>query len=101
MFSFDEAAHHVRDLFPNNVRLRPRSEAPVGVALSGGIDSSSIGIAMRYLQPHMENHGISYSAESARLSEEHWVDLVAKDGAIQIHKLRPCSSDWLSTSAPS
>jgi len=91
--SFDEAARHVRDLFLNNVRLHLRSDVPIGAALSGGIDSSSIVMAMRHLQPKTEIHGISYIADSEHLSEERWVDLIGKAGGIQIHKVRMHSSE--------
>ena len=40
--SFSEAAEHFRKIFFDAVRLRLRSDVPVGSCLSGGLDSSSI-----------------------------------------------------------
>lgn len=37
-----ESAEHYRDIFSSSVGLRLRSDVPVGVCLSGGLDSSSI-----------------------------------------------------------
>jgi asparagine synthase (glutamine-hydrolysing) len=38
---FDEAVSSFKDLFDDAVRLRLRSDAPIGAALSGGLDSST------------------------------------------------------------
>jgi len=40
--SYDDATHHVRELVNESVGLRLRSDVPVGVFLSGGIDSTTI-----------------------------------------------------------
>ncbi len=47
--SFDDAAGRIRELFLKNIRLHLRSDVPLGAALSGGIDSSSIVMAMRHV----------------------------------------------------
>jgi asparagine synthase (glutamine-hydrolysing) len=44
-----DPAAALRDLFLDSVRLRLRSDVPVGTCLSGGIDSSSIACAVDYL----------------------------------------------------
>ena len=91
--SFDAAAETLRDLFLENIRLHLRSDVPVGAALSGGIDSSSIVSAMRLLCPKLELHAVSYIAEDRGLSEETWVDVVAKAAGVLVHKVKVSSTE--------
>jgi len=93
--SVNEAAKRIRELFLDSVRLHLRSDVPVGAALSGGIDSSSIVSAMRQLEPNLNIHTFSYVAEDPRISEERWVDLVGKEERLQTHKIYVSSGDLL------
>jgi asparagine synthase (glutamine-hydrolysing) len=87
--SFDEAAERLRDLFLDSVRIHLRSDVPVGAAVSGGIDSSALLTAMRFLEgPKLEIHAFSYIAEGDALSEEKWVDLAGKRAGAVVHKVR-------------
>lgn len=88
--SFDQASKTLRELFLNNVRLHLRSDVPVGAALSGGIDSSSIVAAMRHVEgADLALHTFSYVAESSALNEEHWAEMAARHTGAVIHKTRP------------
>jgi len=88
--SFDEAAQHLRKMFLNSVSLHLRSDVPVGAALSGGIDSTSIVASMRYLYGQsLEIHTFSYIADDPKLSEERWVDIASNAAGVNIHKVMP------------
>ncbi|KOR27557.1 asparagine synthase, partial [Achromatium sp. WMS1] len=81
--SFVDAAAEIREKFLVNVKLHLRSDVPIGVALSGGIDSSAIVCAMRYLEPKMPIHTFTYIAENCDFNEESWANKVNKHvGAI-------------------
>jgi len=84
-----EAARQLRELFLENIRLHLRSDVPVGAALSGGIDSSSIVMAMRHIQgKDLELHTFSYIADDPSINEERWVDLAGKASGATVHKVR-------------
>ena len=74
--SFEEAAEKFREMFLSNVRLHLRSDVPLGAALSGGLDSSALVCAMRYIDPDIPIHTFSYIARDSAINEERWVDLV-------------------------
>ena len=87
--SFAEAAGRLRELFLESVKIHLRSDVRVGAALSGGIDSSAIVTAMRAIDPQLDLHTFSYIAEDPKVSEEHWVDIVAKAAHAELHKVQP------------
>jgi asparagine synthase (glutamine-hydrolysing) len=93
--SFDEAAARLRQLFVRNIQLHLRSDVPVGAALSGGVDSSSIVMTMRHLHPSLEIHAFSYIAEDQQISEERWIDMVGRESGARLHKVKPKAEDFL------
>lgn len=86
--SFEDAAQQLRELFLRSVQLHLRSDVALGSALSGGIDSSSIVMAIRHLDPRADIHAFSYIPDAASLSEERWVDIVGRESRATIHKVR-------------
>jgi asparagine synthase (glutamine-hydrolysing) len=85
--NFNQAAENLRELFLQSVRYHLRSDVPLGTALSGGVDSSSVVCAIRHVEPDAPIHTFSFIAKGSPVSEENWVDLVnAHVGAIP-HKV--------------
>lgn len=91
--SFQQAAEHLRDMFLDSVRLHLRSDVALGVALSGGIDSSAIACAMRHLEPDMDIHTFSYVGEGEAISEELWIDRVNAHIRAVPHKVLVAPND--------
>src|SRR5690606_13117656 len=88
--SAEEAAKRVRDLFLESVSIHLRSDVPFGATLSGGIDSSSIVMAMREtLGSQFDFPVFSYIPAEAEVSEERWIDEVARAAKVRVIKVRP------------
>jgi asparagine synthase (glutamine-hydrolysing) len=86
--SYTQAVQKLRELFLDNIRLHLRSDVPIGAALSGGIDSSSIVMAMRHLEPNLELHSFSYTADDPKVNEEAWIDIINRSAKNVVHKVK-------------
>lgn len=90
-----DAADNLRTLFLDSVALHLRSDVPVGIALSGGLDSSCVLGAARHLMPDAPLHSFSFIAEDPKLSEEYWVDLANTSQGAIAHKICPSADDMV------
>ena len=94
--SFPEAASRLRELFLESVRLHLRSDVRVGTLLSGGLDSSSVVVAMRELGgPALDLHTLSYIPDAGTISEEPWIDEVNRAAGAIAHKVRLVQAEWV------
>ena len=84
---FKDAALKLRELFLDSVGLHLRSDVPLGFALSGGVDSSAIVSAARYLESSIELKTFSYIETDKKISEEPWIDLINKKMNATSHKV--------------
>jgi asparagine synthase (glutamine-hydrolysing) len=76
--TYNDAVDNVRTLFLDSVKRNLRSDVPLGIALSGGLDSSAITGAVRQLEPDMPIQTFSFVAPGFAKSEHEWIALVAK-----------------------
>ena len=74
--SFNDAAEEVRELLLEGLKLHLRSDVPLGVTLSGGIDSSALVCSMRHIEPDRPIHTFSFVAANSSVSEEYWIDMI-------------------------
>ncbi len=93
--SYNESVDCLRDIFLNNIKLHLRSDAPLGAALSGGVDSSAVVAAIRYLEPDFKLNTFTYVASNHEADEEQWADLVINHCDLISHKVRLTSHEML------
>jgi asparagine synthase (glutamine-hydrolysing) len=93
---------NVRDLFEDAVRMRLRSDVPVGTCLSGGIDSSAVTAIINVLLkkncpdaasvgPAQKTFNASYPGES--MDESEWARLVNETTGARGEFIEPGSND--------
>ncbi|MGE3539042.1 MAG: asparagine synthase (glutamine-hydrolyzing) [Candidatus Tectimicrobiota bacterium] len=74
----DEAIQHTRSLFVDAVKLRLRSDVPVGICLSGGLDSSAIFSQVQQLKNGQRQGTYAFSAafHEASFDERAYIQIV-------------------------
>ncbi len=90
--SYQDAVEQLRRRFLESVRLHLRSDVPVAVALSGGIDSSCITMAARNVsQDDTPMAAFGYLGSEPRTDESRWMQLVVEAAQLQFHSIRPAT----------
>lgn len=87
-----EAVRTVRETLTRSVELHMRSDVPIAILLSGGVDSTSIAGLARTLAPDSSINVFSYIADDRSLSEERWVDTAASALRLEVTKVRSSGS---------
>jgi asparagine synthase (glutamine-hydrolysing) len=75
-----------RYLLEDSVKLRMRSDVPVGCMLSGGLDSSSISVIAHEMNPGIETFSVVSSDK--RMSEEAFIDIVVKSKEMKNYRMK-------------
>lgn len=90
--SLDAAAERVRETLADAVKLRFRSDVPVGTCLSGGLDSSSI-VALAKSQLGQAPRTYSVVYDDPELAEGNYVDLMIQSLGLEGRVTRPDGGD--------
>jgi asparagine synthase (glutamine-hydrolysing) len=85
----------VRARVLESVRLRLRSDVPIGAFLSGGVDSTCIAAAIRELQPGIKFNTFCASFDNPQLDEAPYARMVAKHLGTDHHEVHFSSDDLL------
>ncbi len=83
------AAGELRELFLDSIRLHLRSDVPLGIALSGGVDSSAILAGARAVGGNdLVIRTFSFAAEGSDVDETHFIELAAAAAGAQAARVR-------------
>ena len=93
--SREDAIESVRTRVLESVRLRLRSDVPVGAFLSGGVDSTYIAAAIRELQPAAKFSTFCASFDDQQLDESPYARQVAEHLGTDHHEVHFSSGDLL------
>lgn len=91
--SRDEASERFRELFEDSVRLRLRSDVPVGTSLSGGLDSSSVVCMIHRLGAAAGQKAFSARMEDARLDEGEHIRTIVDRTGVEAHEIVPTADE--------
>ncbi len=91
--SFDDAAIEFRSLFERAVREHLYADVPVGTALSGGLDSSSIVCEVNRILRNNGSADLQQTFSSCSVyeqySEKQWMDIVISHTRVDAHFIYP------------
>jgi asparagine synthase (glutamine-hydrolysing) len=90
-----EAQDELRDRFLHAVRLRLRSDVPVGAFLSGGIDSTLVVSAVRELLPNASLSTFCASFDDEQLNEAPYARQIAEHLGCDHHEVHFSSQELL------
>lgn len=86
--SFDEAKKRAKELFHDSVKLRMRSDVPIGVTLSGGLDSSAIAVKMKSLLSEGQTLNVlSAVSPDSKQDESEFIDIMGDHLKCVVHKV--------------
>lgn len=91
-----DAIEQFKFLFEDAIRLRLRSDVPVGACLSGGVDSTSIVSMIRKIQKNVQNiYTFSSVFPGCDIDESIYIDELAKKKNLTSYKNYPTAEEFL------
>jgi asparagine synthase (glutamine-hydrolysing) len=93
---YDDAVDRLRDLLVDSIRLRLRSDVPVGTSLSGGVDSSTVVMLSSELAGDHTRH--AFTARFQGFDRDEWSyasEVAGRAGVVEHHAVDPQAEESL------
>jgi asparagine synthase (glutamine-hydrolysing) len=93
---YGDAVERLRELLTDSIRLRLRSDVPVGTSLSGGVDSSAVVLLSGHIAGDHRRH--AFTARFPGFARDEWpfADAVARAaGVLEHHAVEPTGAGLL------
>jgi asparagine synthase (glutamine-hydrolysing) len=87
--SWENAKDSLRQRMEQSVRLHLRADVGLGVALSGGLDSSVLTALIRKIEPDAEINTFSFVSPGSQSDESYWSNAVASHLGTRQHLVAP------------
>lgn len=94
-YDYQQPEETFRELFRDAVRIRLRSDVPVALLLSGGLDSSSIAVHAKAQDQAFDIEAYTAVFPGFRFDESRYAALVAKHVGMPLHRIEYKSSGLL------
>lgn len=94
----DKDVKKFRELFDNAIKLRMRSDVPVGSCLSGGLDSSAIVCCMNEIlkeEKNAQQFTFSYRAQDEKIDESEYMQAVIEETNVNAKFVSPDATDLI------
>ena len=93
--SKEEISEHLYELLRGVTRAHMQSDVPLGMTLSGGVDSSILALLAKSLSANGELNTFSFISNDMSVSEKHWVDLINQKSNSNSHFARINQSELI------
>lgn len=91
---YEEVVEHIREVLVDSIRLRLRSDVPIGTSLSGGVDSAAVVGLIAEIAPESARDAFTASFPGFERDEWYYAKAVSRAAGVRRHhRVEPTAQD--------